>query len=455
MTTFTNMPAKARAYWWLVVLTGVSSFLFTLRFWNFHRADPWRVLLFMLAATGASRLKIRLPGILVTLSVNYVVIMTALLNLNPGAGMIVGVASALGQSYIYTRQKPQWFQALFNAAAMSLPILAAESALRFRWLSVADPSGWLNLLAASMEYFFINTVIVAGIVSCTSSQAIFRNWRESYLWTFPQYLVGGGIAGAIHFLQRFIGWPAVILGVPAIYLVYLSYKIYMGRVEELRTGILERDRLHLRTMETLSLAIGAREHTTAAPLRRVRIYASEIGKELRLSDIEIQALEAAALLHDIGKLAVPENIVSGSGKSTPDEFEKMKVHPVAGAEILERVHFPYPVVPIVRAHHEKYDGSGYPDGLAGDRIPIGARILSAVDYLDELASDRPHRKAMPLEDAMQIVRNESGKSFDPRVVAVLEQRLGDLERKAKAENADCELPGEKVGRGLTPANGLA
>ena len=132
-----------------------------------------------------------------------------------------------------------------------------------------------------------------------------------------------------------------------------------------------------------------------------------------MSPEELDALQAAALLHDIGKLAVPEHIISKPGKLTPEEFEKMKIHPLVGAEILEEVKFPYPVVPIVRAHHEKWDGTGYPFGLAGEEIPIGARILSAVDCLDALASDRQYRRALPLDEAMKIVEDESGKAFDP------------------------------------------
>src|ERR1700747_1473535 len=148
----------------------------------------------------------------------------------------------------------------------------------------------------------------------------------------------------------------------------------------------------------------------------------ELSNESALTDDEKEALQAASVLHDIGKLAVPEHIISKPGKLTPEEFEKMKIHPIVGAEILEQVHFPYPVVPIVRAHHEKGDGSGYPFGLAGDAIPVGARILAAVDCLDALASDRQYRKALPLDQAMAIVVAEAGKSFDPRVVAILRRR---------------------------------
>src|SRR5262249_33718442 len=177
--------------------------------------------------------------------------------------------------------------------------------------------------------------------------------------------------------------------------------------------------LHLRTIEALALAIEAKDHTTHDHLQRVRVYAIEVAKEMGVGQAEMAALHAAALLHDIGKLAVPEHIISKPGRLTPEEFEKMKIHPVVGAEILERVRFPSPVLPIVGPHNGKWGGSGYPCGLKGGEIPIGARILSAVDYLDAMASDRQYRRALPLEEVMQRLAEESGKSFDPRVVSVL------------------------------------
>jgi diguanylate cyclase (GGDEF)-like protein/putative nucleotidyltransferase with HDIG domain len=172
----------------------------------------------------------------------------------------------------------------------------------------------------------------------------------------------------------------------------------------------------------------------------------------------MQAVHAAALLHDIGKLAVPEHIISKPGRLTLEEFEKMKIHPVVGAEILQRVRFPYPVVPIVRAHHEKWDGSGYPAGLKGTEIPIGARILSAVDYLDALASDRQYRRALPLNEVMQRLAAESGKSFDPKVVDILKKRYLSLEKMALAQFGQEVNPllstEVKVERGSAPAAGF-
>jgi len=162
------------------------------------------------------------------------------------------------------------------------------------------------------------------------------------------------------------------------------------------------------------------------------------------------------VLHDIGKLAVPEHIISKPGRLTPEEFEKMKIHPLIGAEILERVSFPYPVAPIVRAHHEKWDGSGYPDGLRGEEIPIGARILAAVDCLDALASDRQYRRALALDDAMNEVVAMAGKSFDPRVVLILKRHYVELERMAQAASAQPARlsTGLKIARGSEPASGF-
>ena len=457
MRNFSKMPLAARAYWLLVVITGWSCFVLSVAGWQIRRENALRLAGYALAAIIASGMKIRLPGIFGTLSMNYIVIIVALEELTVGAAVSVGIISTLAQCFIHAETRPKWFQVLFNAAGIPIPVVAAHLALKSSQLLSFDHTGYTSLLIASMVYFIVNTVTVAGIISCTARKSILETWLHSYLWTSPQYLVGGVIAAATHFLGHYWGWPALMMVAPPLYLVYRSYTLYLGRIEEQQNHILEMSQLHLRTIETLALAIDAKDDTTAAHLRRVQIYASEIGKELNLTPLEMSALEAAALLHDVGKLAVPEYIISKPGKLTEEEFEKMKVHPVVGAEILERVHFPYPVVPIVRSHHEKWDGTGYPDGLSGEQIPIGARILSAVDCLDALASQRQYRPAMPLEDAMRIVVEQSGKSYDPRVVAVLETRFRELEIKAKAESIETfRLSSNvKIERGKAPATGFA
>jgi len=258
---------------------------------------------------------------------------------------------------------------------------------------------WL-LLAASV-YFLANTGLVATASSVLERKSLQKIWVDCYSWSFPYYLVGAGIAALIGWIDSQYQWQSSLLVLPVIYLIYRSYHLYLSKLEDKKQHGEEMASLHLRTIEALALAIEAKDHTTHDHLQRVKVYAIEIAKEMKIPHEEMEALHAASLLHDIGKLAVPEHIISKPGRLTPEEFEKMKIHPVVGAEILERVRFPYPVVPIVRAHHEKWDGSGYPFGLKGEQIPIGARILSAVDFLDALTSDRQYRRALPIEEVMK------------------------------------------------------
>jgi len=222
------------------------------------------------------------------------------------------------------------------------------------------------------------------------------------------------------------------LGVGILALVYavcLYYRQSRGKLEVRCRQAEQMSCLHLRTIKALALAIEAKEQSTQGHLERLSAYSMELGRVLSLSDEEMEALGAAVLLHDIGKLAVPEQIINKPGRLTPEEFEKMKIHPLIGAEILSHVNFPYPVVPIVEAHHERWDGAGYPFGKKGEEIPMGARILAVLDCLDALSSERPYRRALPLTEALEQVATLAGTQYDPKVVAALKEnwpRLREL-----------------------------
>jgi diguanylate cyclase (GGDEF)-like protein/putative nucleotidyltransferase with HDIG domain len=214
-----------------------------------------------------------------------------------------------------------------------------------------------------------------------------------------------------------------------VYSVCIYYRRSMEQLETRCKQAEEMSCLHLRTIKALALAIEAKEQSTQGHLERLWAYSMEMGRVLSLSDEEMEALGAAALLHDIGKLAVPEQIINKPGRLTPEEFEKMKIHPLIGAEILSHVNFPYPVVPIVEAHHERWDGTGYPFGKKGEEIPMGARILAVLDCLDALCSERPYRRALPMTEALEQMATLAGTQFDPKVVAALmenSQRLQEL-----------------------------
>ncbi len=407
-------------------------------------------------AVLASRMKVNLPGITGTMSVNFLFVLLGVLELSFSETLILGCVSILVQSLYPDR--PNAIQVTFNICAGAFSTAVAYAVYNHPLSNMLVDSKPLLLGLAACTYFVANTGSIAAVISLTEGKRLRKILVECYFWSFPYYLVGAGIAGAIGWFNHTFYWETSLLLVPAIYVIYRSYRLYLGKLEDEKRHVEEMASLHLRTIEALALAIEAKDHTTHDHLRRVRVYAVEVAKELGVGEDEMQALHAAALLHDIGKLAVPEHIISKPGRLTLEEFEKMKIHPVVGAEILERVRFPYPVVPIVRAHHEKWDGSGYPLGLKGKEIPIGARILSAVDYLDALASDRQYRRALPLDEVMQRLAAESGKSFDPKVVDILRKRYVNLEKMALAQfgqEASLQLSTEvKVERGLAPAAGF-
>ena len=350
---------------------------------------------YLLIAILAARLKVRLPGITGTMSVNFLFIHLGILEVGFAETLVLGTAAILVQCFY--RDRPSPIQVTFNISASALAIAGGYSVYHLAILAAKVKSHPLLLGLAAITYFAANTGSIAAVIALTEQKSIRKIWVECYFWSFPYYLVGAAFAGMIGWFNREFGWETSLLVVPIIYLIYRSYRLYLGKLEDEKRHVEEMATLHLRTIEALALAIEAKDHTTHDHLQRVRVYAIEVAKELGVCPAEMEALHAAALLHDIGKLAVPEHIISKPGRLTPEEFEKMKIHPLVGAEILERVRFPYPVVPIVRAHHEKWDGSGYPFGLKGEEIPIGARILSSVDFLDAMASDRQYRRALPLE----------------------------------------------------------
>ncbi len=412
---------------------------------------------YLLIAILAARLKVRLPGITGTMSVNFLFILLGILELGFTETLVLGTAASLVQCFY--RDRPSPIQVTFNLCASAFAIGVAYGLYHLAISGAQVRSHPLLLGLAAITYFIANTGSIAAVIALTEYKSIKRIWVECYFWSFPYYLVGAAFAGMIGWFNRQFGWETSLLIVPIIYLIYRSYRLYLGKLEDEKRHVEEMATLHLRTIEALALAIEAKDHTTHDHLQRVRVYAIEVAKELGVTPGEMEALHAAALLHDIGKLAVPEHIISKPGRLTPEEFEKMKIHPLVGAEILERVRFPYPVVPIVRAHHEKWDGSGYPFGLKGEEIPIGARILSSVDFLDAMASDRQYRRALPLEEVMKRLVAESGKSFDPKVVNVLEKRYRQLEKLVQSTNnrpeAAVKLSTEvKIEPGAAPAAGF-
>lgn len=404
----------------------------------------------------ASGMKVSLPGVFGTMSVSFLFVLLGIQDLSAGQLLVVGCAGALAQSVWKARHGIHALRAAFSVANLAVAAFGANALYHWPMAQRISSGSPLALIGASLAYFLLNTLGVSAATALSERKRMVDTWRDCYFWSFPFYLVGASVAWMFSLLTERGHLQSSLLLAPVIYAIYRVYRMYLSHLEDERKHVEQMAALHLRTIEALALAIDAKDHATHEHLSRVRTYAVELGKEMRLPDAELEALRAAALLHDIGKLAVPEHIISKPGKLTPEEFEKMKIHPVVGAEILERVEFPYPVVPIVRSHHEKWDGTGYPDGLKHDEIPMGARILAAVDCLDALASDRQYRRALPLDEAMAEVRKLSGMAFDPDVVELLGRKYVELERLATNQPAPmAKLSRDiRIARGAAPAAGF-
>src|SRR3984893_9109503 len=458
-----GLSLQTKAFVGIAVSLGMVVMAHALLHWQSQ--DLMRFACYLVVAVMASGLKVQLPGIDGTTSVNFLFILLGVLELSLPETLLIGCTATLVQSVWQVRKRLDPVKVLFNVAGM-MANASALTYLSYHWLvGKFGANKPILLMVAALVFFFANTLPISIVIALTEGKSSRKVWSECYFWSFPYYLVGAAAVGLVGIVNRSAGWETSLLVLPLIYWVYRSYRLYLGRLEAEKERVEVEKRhveqiasLNMRTIEALALAIEAKDHTTHTHLQRVRTYAVAVAKELNLSEGEIEALRAAALLHDIGKLAVPEQIINKPGKLTAEEFEKMKVHPLVGAEILERVAFPYPVAPIVRSHHERWDGTGYPEGLKGEEIPIGARILAVVDCLDALASDRQYRPAMALGAAMAKVREEAGSWFDPKVVEILERRYIELEQMAQS----VELTGMPLGlspevhveRGLAPAAGL-
>jgi diguanylate cyclase (GGDEF)-like protein/putative nucleotidyltransferase with HDIG domain len=370
---------------------------------------------------------IRIPTIPARLSVSETFVFAAVLMFGPAAATMIVVLDSLIISLWLGRRSQRPSRVLFNMAAPSLAIWIASHS--FYFLAAIEPLSHSPrpilpllgpLVVLALVYFLLNSLLIAFAVAFEKGISAFAVWRDNFLWLSLNYFSGASVAALLlPYLQPEKPEFARVVGIllPLLLISYLTFKTAMGRVDDANRHLSELNRLYLSTIETLAMAIDAKDQITHGHIRRVQLQAVRLAKAMGVTgDKQIQAIEAAALLHDMGKLAVPEYILNKPGPLTPAEFEKMKLHASVGGDILSAIDFPYPVVPIVRHHHENWDGTGYPDRIAGAAIPIGARILSVVDCFDALTSDRPYRPRLSDKDALRIVSQRRGTMYDPLVV---------------------------------------
>jgi len=418
-----RLSPLGRAYIVLVIAAGALAIASSIQDIAPAGSQGWLILAALTLISGSAT--VRLPSIPATLSVSETFVFTSVLLYGPAAGTLTVALDGLIISLWLSKRRKELHRVLFNMAAPAISIWIA--AHLFFMLTGGQPFAEagtpdletfaLPLVAFAIIYFSLNSWLIAFAVALETRQSAALIWRSNFVWLSLNFMCGASVAAMLTLFPGGLNPMYMAAVVPLLLVLYLTYRTSMDRVADATKHLNEMNEMYLSTIETLAMAVDAKDQVTHGHIRRVQTYAVGLARRLGVDDAaQLRAMEAASLLHDMGKLAVPEYILNKPGKLTPAEFEKMKLHASIGADILSSIHFPYPVIPIVRHHHENWDGSGYPDGLAGADIPLGARILSVVDCFDALTSDRPYRPRLSDEQALDILHQRRGTMYDPLVV---------------------------------------
>ena len=426
-----SLSGGARAYILSIIMLGVVVAAYSVADLVKHPVSPqWLVLVGLTVASGFAML--RIPAMPISFSISDTFNIAASLLFGPSAGAITAGLDGLVLSARMLSTRRSIDRILFNTAAPMVALWIASQV--FFALGGNRPLGGplsaLRLLALLTLFgaldFSLNSGIVAAAVSFERRQPILSIWKEHLSGVWITYF--GGTFGAMLLMQlaRFGTIDTLILIIPLPVILYVTFRHAIGRTQDQISHLGTMNKVYIAAIEALAHAVDAKDQVTHDHTRRVQDQTVRLARALDVEDeSEIQAINAAALLHDVGKLAIPEHILNKPGRLTPAEFEIMKRHAPIGADILAVIGLPYAVAPIVRHHHESWDGSGYPDGLTGETIPIGSRIIAVVDCFDALTSDRPYRPRMEDRDAFQILSDRKGKMYDPRVVDAFVAMHGD------------------------------
>lgn len=443
MTPKKNYPIKARAFQIAVSILGIALWAWTVLRIHADRAPREQLILLALVPVivlaGLFTQHFRMPfGLNVTQErLTFSLSDTIVLLVAYWYGVYPAIFVAGLEGFVTSRRTVKRLSSnLFSIGMMSL--VATASAWVIRGI-VMDFGGEgrlafhfaaLAFFVASITHNLVNMALLSTLLAMRHRKPIFASWTESFLWTAPILCLPTSAAAILmqHALEHSF-MTLVAIAAPTLLAIYVSQRQNRRGVEQ-RINAIEKG--HRETVEALAVAINAKDQVTHEHVLRVQLYAAGVARILGCNAQEIEALKAGALLHDIGKIAVPDYILNKPGKLTAAEFEKMKVHTLVGAQILGRVDFPYPVVPVVRHHHERWDGRGYPDGLKGEDIPLTARILSVVDCFDAVREDRQYRRGLTRDEAIKLIMEGSGSQYDPRVVGTFVTHLPEFEAEIQA-----------------------
>jgi putative nucleotidyltransferase with HDIG domain len=422
-----------------VTVTGYSAFVLITR----PVSNQWMILAALTLLTGSFSVKV--PSISARISVSDAFVFASVLLFGPAPATVIAAVDCFVVSLWLNTDSRSLVRSLFNLSAAAFAIWFASQ--EFFWL-VGVPAGDVSrlfpleshlwqLFALASSYFLLNSWLIGIALAFEQHANVFGLWWDNFPWFSLNYLGGVSVAALLVSYTRSVDLSAIGIILPLLLISYLTHRTSLGRIEDSKRHVEQLSDLYLSTIETLAMAVDAKDQITHGHIRRVQVYAVELAKLLGVKDErQLKAIEAAALLHDMGKLAIPEHILNKPGKLTGAEFDKMKLHADIGADLLSAVKFPYPVVPIVRHHHEQWSGNGYPGGISGTDIPLGARILSVVDCFDALTSDRPYRPRLTTEEAFTTILKGRGSLYDPLVVDEFLKAYPQIAPKANKAGAE-------------------
>ena len=400
-------------------------------------------LLFTVISGFVATINVRLPKLSVVISMGDVFTIFVLMQFGPGAALVtywidsvVATTADLVRRYgINPKGKFYLYRWLFNLSCCALSTWTMyvlystvnNLSLIYQFKVIAA------LCSVAIGWFFVNTGTLSLALSFWMKRPFWSVWREGVILYILNFLGSAAAAGLMSVFYQRADFLKIVLAVPIAVILYQLYHFYIEKYEQAQSHISELNKLYLQTVEALASAVDAKDRYTHGHIRRVQAYAVELASQLGVQDEkELLSIKAGALLHDIGKIAIPEYILNKPTVLTETEYEKMKIHPVVGANMLNTIEFPYPLIPMVKWHHERWDGNGYPDGLKGAEIPLNARILALVDCYDALTTNRPYRSPMEREQVVQFFLREAGRSYDPHIVQVFIDHIEKIEAVGKA-----------------------
>jgi len=411
------LSLKLKVYIGVVTGGAIGLFIYLFSSLSFS-PNMWLIFIFFLVlSTFAEFIPVGLPrggSITIGFPIDFVIILVY----GPVFAMLITALSAI--IGVTVKGKTSWYKIIFDASQYALSAGIAGIVYQYTGGIIGFQNFFKFIFPAvlcALTYCLINLILVTIVISLAQGVRVTTVWRINFKEILPSYLAEAPIG----FLMAIVYVEVGILGILLFFLPLLLAR----RSFELYTKM---RKMYLETIRALAAAIDAKDPYTKGHSERVTQTSIALARELKLPEREIDNIEYAALLHDIGKIGIDERILGKNDGLTGKEFERIKEHTIMGAKIMEPVEFLKDSYKTVYHHHERYDGDGYPDGLKGEDIPLSARIITVADAYDAMGSDRPYRKKLSNDKILNELKDQSGKQFDPEVVKALISVL-DRERE--------------------------